>query len=94
VDDACVLACLGRGAEARALLAQLEARFDLARTQACEVAMAYAALGDADTAFAWLEKALDSGAGTLVFLAIDPGFDALRSDPRFPGLLERLRLPA
>jgi TolB-like protein/Tfp pilus assembly protein PilF len=93
-DDACVLACLGRGAEARALLAQLEARFDLAPTQSWDVAMAYAALGDADTAFAWLEKALDAGAGMLVFIGIDHGFDALRSDPRFPGLLARLRLPA
>jgi hypothetical protein len=74
--------------------AALEARFDLARTQAWEVAMACAALGDADTAFAWLEKALDAGAGMLVSLAIDHGFDALRSEPRFPGLLARLRLPA
>ena len=41
-------------------------------------------------AFEWLEKAADARAADLAWLPVRPVFDSLRSEPRFPALLERL----
>jgi len=59
------------------------------------LAQAYTGLGRKDQAFAWLEKAyeLRSGVDEMVFLPVDPGFDPLRSDPRFDAFLQRVGLP-
>jgi serine/threonine-protein kinase len=54
------------------------------------IALVWAALGDKDRAFAWLEKALDDRAHWLVFLDVDPRLDPLRSDSRFAGLRRRV----
>jgi adenylate cyclase len=56
------------------------------------IAFNYAQLGDKDEAFVWLNKANDARAAGVAGLKIDPGFDALRSDPRFVKALERLNL--
>jgi serine/threonine protein kinase/tetratricopeptide (TPR) repeat protein len=52
----------------------------------------YAKLDEKDAAFAALEKGFPDRAG-LVFIKIDPGFDSLRSDPRYTDLLRRIGLP-
>ena len=57
-----------------------------------DIAAIYAALGQKDEAFAWLEKAYDQRAEWLEYLKIDPQLDNLRSDPRFAVLLRRLAL--
>ena len=59
------------------------------------VAMVYAALGDKDRAFEWLDKAFEARSPELVLLNVksNPTFVGLRSDPRFPALLARLNLP-
>ena len=59
------------------------------------LASAYAGLGRKDQAFAWLEKAYEqrSGGNQMTFLAVDPHFDSLRSDPRFDAFLRRVGLP-
>jgi hypothetical protein len=53
----------------------------------------YAALGDSDQAFEWLEKAYQSHNPWLINVNVEPQMDSLRSDPRFAPLLRRLGIP-
>jgi hypothetical protein len=55
-------------------------------------AVAFAALGRTDDAFAALEDAFKSRAEWLGYLKIDPQVDNLRADPRFSLILKRLGL--
>ena len=62
------------------------------------VAEAYAAAGDKDRAFYWLEQGYKyRGHGTvgvsMIFLNRDPSLEPLRSDPRYTDLLRRVGLP-
>lgn len=50
------------------------------------------AQGDRDAALRWLEQAYEGHEGSLVWLKIDPRFDALHGEPRFTAILERMRL--
>lgn len=61
-------------------------------TSPYRIAFNYAQLGEKDEAFVRLNKAIDERAAGVAELKIDPGFDALRSDPRFVKLLERVNL--
>jgi tetratricopeptide (TPR) repeat protein len=53
----------------------------------------YAALGDKDQAFAWLEKAYQHHADALPYIKCADSVGSLDSDPRFRALLERMGLP-
>lgn len=59
-----------------------------------ELAILYVALGEREKAFAALEKAYDARDLHLQYLRVEPGFDALRDDPRFQDLLRRIGFPA
>lgn len=61
--------------------------------RAYDVASDYAALGDRDQSFLWLEKSYTDRDPRLLYLGVEPHFDSLRSDPRFQDLLRRLNLP-
>jgi TolB-like protein/DNA-binding winged helix-turn-helix (wHTH) protein/Flp pilus assembly protein TadD len=50
-------------------------------------------LKDKDRAFELLEKALALKDDRLLWIKVDPRFDALRADKRYPELLRRLNLP-
>ncbi len=54
------------------------------------VAQVFAALGDRDKAFEWMEKAYEERSSYLPWIKVDPMFDSLRTDPRYPQLLTRL----
>ena len=56
------------------------------------LAWGYAMAGDKERAFAWLEKAYQQHDPSLANLKVDPGFDSLRSDPRYLDLLKRVGL--
>ncbi len=58
-----------------------------------DVAYVYAALGEANAAFEWLEKAYERRQLMLTSIRVDPSLDPLRSDPRFQDLLRRMGLP-
>ena len=54
-------------------------------------AITYAALGEKDKAFEWLEKAYQARTALLNTL-IEPRIDPIRDDPRFQDLLRRMNL--
>jgi hypothetical protein len=56
------------------------------------IASLYAMLGKKDEAFAWLEKTFDSKDPATLQFNIDPAYDDLRSDPRYPKLVYRIGL--
>lgn len=82
---------MGKTSEATALLDELKKRSTLGRPYSSELAIAYAALGDKDSAMAWLEKGYEERFNPGVLLR--PGFDPLRSDPRFKDLVRRVGMP-
>jgi TolB-like protein len=58
------------------------------------IALVYAALGEADACFEWLERAFQQKDANMAHLAVDPAMDAMRADPRLRRLLERMQLSA
>jgi hypothetical protein len=48
-----------------------------------QLAIRYSEIGDMESAFQHLERAIDSRDPSLVHLAVAPQFDGLRGDPRF-----------
>jgi hypothetical protein len=53
----------------------------------------YAALGDRDSAFDWLERAYAARENEIETIGAMPELDPLRGDPRFTSLLRRMRIP-
>jgi tetratricopeptide (TPR) repeat protein len=80
----------GRRSAAIELLNDLKKHSKPGYSHASEIAVVYAALGDRDQAMAWLEKGYEERFNPGVLLR--PGFDPLRSDPRFQNLLRRIGL--
>lgn len=84
VDLAYVHAKFGEEKEAQEILS----RWKGGKVEPFNVARAYVALGEADSAFAWLEKS--TWAWPHRALRIDPALDAIRSDPRFVALSAKI----
>jgi len=83
----------GRKQEALKVLGQLREQASKGFVPAYDLATVYAGLGDADQAFAWLDKAFQERSAFLVHVKWDPKFEALHSDPRFGELIRRIGLP-
>ncbi len=86
-------AAAGNTAKAREILEVLKRTPRPAYVSPYSIAAVHAALGEKDHAFRWLNRAYDERDCQITYLALDPHLDQLRSDPRFPPLLARLRLP-
>jgi serine/threonine protein kinase/tetratricopeptide (TPR) repeat protein len=84
------LAAMGQREEADAIMQRLEGEAKHQYVRQEVMAMGYAALGDLERAFGCLDRALAERSAGLVYLHIDPGFDPLRSDPRYAALVERV----
>ena len=84
-------AASGKRSEAIKLLDDLKKRSNPIYSHGLEIAVVYAALGDTDQAMNWLEKGYEERFNPGVLLR--PGFDPLRSDPRFEDLVHRIGLP-
>jgi len=80
----------GEGVEILAEMSSLSTKVFLS---AFDMAVLYAALGEKDTAFTWLESAVEERSPRLVELHVDPFLDRVRKDRRFGDMLRQLGLP-
>jgi DNA-binding winged helix-turn-helix (wHTH) protein len=98
IDDIPIIqACLGRAYavaglrdKAEAIIDSLKAQFERRYVSAYGLALINQALGSADDAFAWLEKAYEDHDEFLCWLNVDPRLNSLRSDGRFSNLVNRV----
>lgn len=81
----------GRRDEARMIVVELEGEQNRFLPTA-GIAGVYTALGEYELAIEWLHRALELSDTGLKYLKVDPRFDALRSDPEFTRILERVGL--
>lgn len=84
-------AVTGKPTEARKIINELSGRGNSYVPKSLNASI-YGALGEKDKAFDLLEQAFRERDSLLVYLKVDPIFDPLRSDPRFPILLKRIGL--
>jgi serine/threonine protein kinase/Tfp pilus assembly protein PilF len=87
-----VLAVAGRAEESRSVLATLSKQRVERYVSPWALASIHARLGETQEALDWLERAYEEHDSTLVWLKVHPRLDALRAEPRFRTLLERMRL--
>jgi TolB-like protein/DNA-binding SARP family transcriptional activator/Flp pilus assembly protein TadD len=80
----------GHRSEGMDVLRQLETLSEQRHVFAYEIALLYVALGNADVAFQWLDKAVAERSAWLAYLSVEPRLDPLRSDARFAALLARV----
>ena len=89
-----IYAASGRKEEALDLISAMTTGDILTGNDFRGMSLVYASLGDADTAFEWMEKSVAKHEESLVSMGVDPKFDPIRSDPRFAVILAKLGLPA
>ncbi len=85
-------AMAGQEAQARELLREMQERAKTSYVSAYDFALAYIGLGEEDLALDWLERAFEQRAQHIAHMPQEPAFDALRGNPRFERLVERLAL--
>ncbi len=89
---ASALVASGQTEDARRVFANsIEAR--KSKPSAMEFALFFAAIGELDSAFEWLERAYEEHDAELLWLSVDPIYDKVRQDPRFRVLLSRIGKP-
>jgi tetratricopeptide (TPR) repeat protein len=87
-----IYAKAGQASEARQMLDKLERGANRRNDQLYFQALAHAALGDRERAFALIEELYRTRSLDLLGLKGDPAWDDLRGDPRFRDLLQRFGL--
>jgi TolB-like protein/tetratricopeptide (TPR) repeat protein len=86
-------ALAGRQSDAERVLQGLLKRAGQSYVSPFDIALIYTALGQKDTAFTWMAKAVAERSTWLVYTKWEPRLDPLRRDPRFRDLLRRIGLP-
>jgi serine/threonine protein kinase/tetratricopeptide (TPR) repeat protein len=88
-----VYAVSGRRADALKIAKGVEELSSHTYVDFYQLATIYAGLGEKDEAFRMLEKGYEERSAGMLYLAIDPFWDGMRSDPRYADLLRRIGLP-
>ena len=83
----------GRRPEAERSVGELLGILETRYVPPLNVALVYHGLRNSTEALRWLERAYEERDVHMVFLAVDPKWDALRRDKRFVAILERMKLP-
>ena len=78
--------------EAEGILERLETESRQHYVRAEYLAMGHAAVGHLDQAFGALERAYQARSAGLIYLHLDPGYEPLRSDPRYGAMVKRIGL--
>ena len=86
------LAKAGQRNEALKLLGELQSESARRYVASSGFAVIYAALGDKDKAFVWLEREVAERSPRPPLFAVNPVFDDFRDDARFKDLLRRIEL--
>jgi adenylate cyclase len=89
-------ATAGKHKKAQECIEKLEKRAKLDKDVHLDFdfALIYAALGEKDKAFKYLQQAVDDKVGAVLFLRSTPTFNELRTDKRFGKLLHQIGLEA
>ena len=88
---ASVYHAMGRKADSDAALARVTK--ERAGDVAYEIAQAHAYRGEADQAFAWLDRAYDQKDVELYWIKGDRLLKSLEGDPRYKAFLQKMKLP-
>jgi TolB-like protein/Tfp pilus assembly protein PilF len=86
------LASSGRTAEARDVLRRLHAMRAQAYVPPTSIAWIHLGLGEVDTAFEWLNRAVEECDQFMLPIKTYAFFDPIRTDPRFAALLRKMNL--
>ncbi len=76
--------------EAREILGRLEQESKHRYVDGSSIGSIYAALGQKDEAFAWIDKAVEAHSGRMPMVELWPDLEPLRSDPRYDRLVSRI----
>lgn len=85
-------AMAGQESAAQEVLEELKESAELRFGSSFALAQTYAALGELDDAFQWLQKACDERDSMVIWIKVHSNFDNLRSDPRFDVILQEMNL--
>jgi Tfp pilus assembly protein PilF len=86
-------ALTGHKAEARRVIRDLLRSSSKGYSFSTQLVGTYAYLGEKDRAFEALEQTFQERNGSLIAMRVEPGWEPLRSDPRFEDLARRVGLP-
>jgi hypothetical protein len=82
----------GRKELAYEVLARLGKMMTKAYVSPFFMALIHFQLAENDRGFEWLDKAYADGDHWLEYIKVFPGFDRVRTDPRYAALLKKLKL--
>src|SRR5256714_4609563 len=88
------LAAAGDLSYAREVAAELEGKAQTDYVSPVELAIINIALGEKEKALDWTDRAIDERRGWVAYLRVHPIVDALRTEPRFDALVEKMKFGA
>jgi TolB-like protein/Tfp pilus assembly protein PilF len=84
---------MGRKADALKILERFDTMSAKGFISAYGPALVHLGLGDRQQTLAWLQRAYDERASSMVWLLKDPRWDPMRGDPAFEAIVERVGFP-